>query len=180
MVFPYAELEKSFTRNWQPNASWIFRAQSKKVDPLFFPQLKKNWIGKHTFIFTLKIVFSFYGLKSDLSSVLCACIYAWSKWDLRQIWATTVAKFSPQPPLASRQLPPLVLLVWADRPSSDVGNLSPWICDYSENIIKNRTRMKTAHENQMVSTFRAIIQLIYRSVSFMSNTCLLYSSALFH
>ncbi len=42
---------------------------------------------------------------------------------------TIVAKTLPQPPPSSLQPPPPVLLVWADRPSSDAGNLSPWTCD---------------------------------------------------
>lgn len=50
---------------------------------------------------------------------------------------TTVAKTLPQPPLSSLQLPPRVLLVWEDRPSSDAGNPSPWICDWRDNISRN-------------------------------------------
>lgn len=41
----------------------------------------------------------------------------------------TSTKTLPQPPPSSLQPPPLVLLVWADRPSSDAGNPSPWTCD---------------------------------------------------
>jgi len=44
----------------------------------------------------------------------------------------------PQPPPSSLQPPPLVLLVWADRPSSDAGNPSPWTCDWKDTIGKNR------------------------------------------
>lgn len=42
---------------------------------------------------------------------------------------TMVAQTLPQPPPLSLQPPPLVLLAWADRPSSDAGNPSPWTCD---------------------------------------------------
>lgn len=40
----------------------------------------------------------------------------------------------PQPLPSSLQPPPLVLLVWANRPSSDAGNPSPWTCDCNDNI----------------------------------------------
>lgn len=80
MMFPYAELEKSFPKNWQPSASWV---KSRPI--IFSPQLKKNWIGKHTFISTLEIVFSLCGLKLESGLSSGRRIYAWPKWDLRQL-----------------------------------------------------------------------------------------------
>lgn len=62
----------------------------------------------------------------------------------------STVKTLPRPPPSSLQPPPLVLLVWADRPSSGAGNPSPWTCDYKDNISKNGTHMKTAHHNQVV------------------------------
>ena len=50
---------------------------------------------------------------------------------------TTVANNLPQPPPSFLQPPLRVLLVWADRPSSDAGNPSPWTCDWRDNINKN-------------------------------------------
>lgn len=58
---------------------------------------------------------------------------------------TTVANKLPQLPPSFLQFLPRVLLVWADRPSSDAGNPSPWTCDWKDNISKNRPPLKTAH-----------------------------------
>lgn len=73
-----------------------------------------------------------------------------------------VPKTLPQPPPLSLQPPPLVLLVWADKPSSDAGNPLPWTCDWKDNISKNRTNLKGAHENQVASTLRAPRRLMLR------------------